>query len=96
MARSTSVITPGVYSNTMVSIERVVYVVFIGLSSTDLILWRQPLRCQSLKNTRFEKNCLEKKIQGGILYLRAFKGIQISLDIIANSIAFQLLFDTNI
>ena len=66
----------------------------IGLYYTDLKIWHEPVRCQSLKNMRCENNFQEKKIQRGIPYLRIFKGIQISLHVIANSIAFHLLFVT--
>ena len=72
------------------------YVVFAGLSSIDLIIWRQLGRCQSLKNMRCEKKFQEKKIQGGIPYLRVFKGIRISLHVFENSIVFNLLFDYSI
>ena len=36
------------------------------------------------------------KIQGGTLYLKTSKGIQISLHLITSSIAFHLLFDNSI
>ena len=73
-----------------------IYSVFIGLFCADLILWCHSVCCQLFMNIRSKKNFQEKKIQGGISYLRIFKGIHISLHVIAGSIAFCVLLDNSI